>query len=234
MRKRITFGIVDNGSFPTDTKNTEFVVEDTEDNLTFGRFKFERDSMFGSPTEERGQFVYREDDGLLGVVTEGDQPKPETIFRLINEDKNVSLHVSEPEYPPEASHKFFETYGFNGYTTDFREEHRSNKFGLQSEPPTWVSPEEIAEERAMHSQKNRMSDDLVDEITEELMEKGYYVSNMDMNLSENSPNVRFSNPLQFSGIKNEEFNRETLKLIVKRATELLENNVKSVEEVLKE
>lgn len=232
MRKRVTFGMVD-GPFPTDTEHTQFSVEDDEGGLTFGRFEFEREGMFGSPTEAEGQFVYREEDGLLGIVTEGDRPKPETIFRLINEDEEANLQVNEPEYPVEASHEFFETYGFNGYTTDFREEHRLNRFGLQSNPD-WVDPEDMAEERAMHSSRTRMSDDLVDEITQELIDDGYYVANMDMKLAENGANVRFSNPLQFGGIKEEEFDHETLRLIIQRATELLENEVKTVEEVLAE
>lgn len=231
-RKSITFGVVENGDIEAllsmEGEPLSFTKTDEEKDRIFGEYSYRSDPQFGTPSESENEFVY---DGVLevvGLVTEHDRPKPETMFRKVEDETGVE--ITAPEYPASASHDFYRTYGFNGYTTSFRENIRTYDY---SSSYTYIKPDERAEEQAMHS-RTRMSDDLVGEVVEDLIDQGYYVSSMDMVLEEDGGSISFSNPLRFTGITEEEWSRETLHLVCDIATELVTDNVKTVEEVLAE
>lgn len=228
MRKTVTFGKIHGNIshlFDVDSERISFDRDTEEEGRIFGQFEYESEARLGSPTTSEGMFVIDMDLKILGLVTETDRPKPESIFRDISE--NSSIDITAPEYPAEASHDFYRTYGFNGYTTSFRDDIRDYSYDSSFQ---YVKPDERAQELAMHSRK-QMSDDFVEEITEELIDKGMYIASMDIALSEDmTGGYSFTNPLQFV-IPEDEFGRDIIHLICRRAGELLRNEVKSVDEV---
>lgn len=233
MRKRITFGCVEGdieSLFEGEFERYSFEKVSTETGRIFGEYHYESEALFGSPTTIDDKFVYDTRTNLLGLVQESDRPKPGKMFRDLTEDDSTALTISAPEYPPEASHQFYRTYGGNGYTTSFRDDLR--EYTLDSSF-NYAEPEEIAKERT-NSTRQTMSENLVEEVTEELIDNNMYVALMDVTLQENGDVLRFSNPMSVSGIRKDNFNNSRLHLICDRMQELVEDNVKSVEEVLAE
>lgn len=200
----------------------------TEDNIIIGRYNYEPNTRFGNPNTTDDVLYLDQESNLVGVVTHSDRPKGETIINEI--DDSVDGLVYAPKYSQDSSTQFYRTFGFNGYTTSFREDLRNYNHNTD---PRYIEPDEIMEERAMHSRRNP-SDDWLDEITEELIENGHYVSNMDCILEEDGNSYSFCNPMRLTGIPENELDDELRNLIFKRMKQLINDNVPTVNEVLDE
>jgi hypothetical protein len=228
MHKRVSFAVIQNQPREclSSTDCITLDIKEERNSSLFGEYRYESEPIFGSSEEAHGEFVLQ-DDGLFGIVKTSDRPKADSIFRTLNQDGSFSVRA--PQYSASSSHQFYNTYGFNGYTTSFRENLRTYDLNAEFR---YIEPEEKARKRAMHKNRTRMSDDLVDKMADELIRDEYYVSSMDMALSEDGPNARFSNPLEIGGIKQDEWNKEVFGLVIKRANELWKDEVKTTEEVL--
>lgn len=231
MSRRITltFAVADDppALFDTDGEKISTEQTDSDSEVTFGEYEYTSSPAFGgnSSTSE-GELYWKNDTNLVAVVTYSDQPKGKTLFRELSEETDTD--VSAPEYPQEASTQFYRTFGFNGYTTSFREGLMDYSYESSYQS---IEPEEILKERAMGSRR-RSSDDWLDEITEELTEDGYYVSSMDCMFEENGNQYMFTNPMRVASIPKDEWDDDLLRLIFQRMEELHNNEVPTVEEVL--
>lgn len=203
--------------------------EKINNNNYYGSFSYEESSTFGDIIVTEGEILYNTEYNLLGFIRTSMKPKTESIIRYLNDSPN--LHLKAPEYEQEAITDFYRTYSFNGYTVSFRTDIADYTFDSNYQ---YVKPEETAKERAMMSKSIQMSDDLVNKVAEEFIKKGYFISSMDITLHKNGPQVGFSTPLRISRIKKNELNKENILLIVERVKEILDNNVKSIEEVCSE
>jgi hypothetical protein len=225
--RTVTFGVTDDldalyGIDGDEITTTE--VEETETVRT-GIYSYESDPSFGSPTAAEGELYVDTETDLFAIVTYHDRPKATQIFRTMEEA--TSLTISAPTYPQEASAQFYRTFGFNGYTTSFRDDIRT--YDLDSSYQ-YIEPDEQMKEAAMHSNRNP-SDDWLDEITNNLIEEGHYVSSMDCMLEENGGSYSFSNPMRITGIPEDEWNTNLLELIFERMRQLYQNNVPTIEEI---
>lgn len=225
--KCIAFVAVDEPPFGLDTDNLTVQKDSEDDDLVFGTYDYESDAMFGSPTTATDDVIYDTETGLFGFTNEGDAPKPYTVVQAL-QDGGVA--AAAPEYPASASHDFFETYGFNGYCVSFRDDLRTYRADASAR---FTDVEEVAEERAMYGDE-QMGENLVEAVTNEFINDSYYVASMDMKLEQDGENIRFSNPMRFVGIDLDNWDRQTKRLIVKRARELYQDDVKTVDEVLAE
>lgn len=226
--RTITFAVTDNPSDLFDVDTDEITTErtDTDGNLVIGEYEYESEPAFGSSTTADGELYWDQDSGLVALVTYHDRPKATTLFRKFGEATGSELNA--PEYPQEASAQFYQTFGFNGYTTSFRE--GLMDYGLHSDYQ-YIEPDEKMKERAMHSRRDP-SDDWLDEITNELIEDGYYVSSMDCMFEEDGGSYSFSNPMRVTGIPADEWDTDLRDLIFQRMAELYTNNVPTTDEVL--
>lgn len=208
------------------TEELEISQMNKEDAMYIGEYQYESDPQFGSPTEDSGEIYFDVNAGLIGIVTRYSNPGGDRLIRTINE--NLDASVTAPEYSQNASAQFYRTFGFNGYTTTFREDLKD--YSLDSNPYTH-DPEETMRERAMHSRKNP-SDDWLDNITEEFIDdREYYVAYMDCVLEEDGCSLTFSNPMQISSIPEDEWGEELRDLIFERMNQLVQNNIPTVEQV---
>lgn len=207
----------------TDDFTTKKVGSD--ESFTIVKYTYEPNTTFGSSSKSTGKLYIDKESDLVGVLTYNDYPKGDTIIREI--DENIDGLVYTPKYTQEASAQFYSTFGFNGYTTSFREDVKD--YSIHSEP-RYVEPDEIMKERAMNSDRNP-SDNWLAEITDELIESDYFVSSMDCMFEENGDSYSFSNPMRVTGIKEGDWHKELQELIFKRMKELIRNNVPTVDEV---
>lgn len=215
-RKHVSFAVVDGNPFDVDSDTVELDSPmETENGIIVGNFSYESEPAFGSATSVDGAAMYDPVDGLFAVAYSPDRPKPDSVFR--NLDDETPLTVDAPQYPAEASHHMFRNYGFNGYTVSFRSDLRD--YSVHSSYQ-YIEPEERAKERAMHDRFTQAGDDLVDEVTEELIDDGKYVASMDMVLDEADGTIRFSSPMRFSSIEEDNFGVEMLIALMKRAKEM--------------
>lgn len=227
--RTITFGKIAGNKkdlLEIDTDELRISELHKDKNIRVCKYEYESNPMFGSPTTESSEIYVQNSSNLIGIITYHSRPKGEKIIRKINDALGGFIH--SPKYKQEASAQFYRTFGFNGYTTSFREDLMN--YSIQSKP-RYVEPDEIMESRAMNTRRNP-SDEWLDEITSELIDDGYYVSSMDCILEENGESLSFSNPMRFTGIRENEWDSDLRDLIFKRMNQLLNNNVPSVNEVL--
>lgn len=227
LMRTLTFAVTDDPNALFGVNGDEITTKQTgeDGDLLVGEFEYESEPSFGSSTTAEGELYIDTKTNLFAIVTYHDRPKATTLFRKLEEDANIE--ISAPEYPQEASADFYNTFGFNGYTTSFREDLMD--YGLHSSPH-YIKPDERMEERAMHSRRSP-SEELLEEITNELIEDGYYVSSMDLVFEENGDSYSFSNPMRISGLKADEWDADLRDLIFQRMRELYNNEVPTVEEV---
>lgn len=225
--RTLTFAVAENHDalFGVDGENITIRQTREDGDLRVGDYEYESEAMFGSPTTADGEIYADTQTDLFCIVTYHDNPKATTLFRKLAEDAGVD--ISAPEYPQEASAQFYHTFGFNGYTTSFRE--GLMDYGYDSSYQ-YIEPDEKMEERAMHSRRDP-SDDWLDEITNELIEDGYYVSSMDLVFEENGDGYSFSNPMRVTSIPEDEWDTDLRNLIFTRMRQLYNNEVPTVEEV---
>lgn len=191
-----------------------------------GEFEYTSDPAFGSSTSSNGEIYLNPQTDLVGFVTYYDRPKATKIIRSINDELGCPIHA--PKYEQEASAQFYKTFGFNGYTTSFREDLKD--YSIHSSFK-YIEPDEIMERRAMNSRRNP-SEEWLEEITSEFIDDGYYVSSMDCTLKENGGNYSFSNPMRLTAIKEKDWDKNLRNLIFKRMNQILKNDVPTVDEVL--
>jgi hypothetical protein len=224
----ITFATTDNQSKLLNINGDEITTKNTQEetNIKTAEYEYESDPMFGTPTTETGKLYIDHKTNLFAILTHNDRPKPETIFRKLS--KEVDIDISAPTYPQEASKQFYETFGFNGYTTSFRKDLR--KYTPENSSFQYIRPEEELKERAMNSRR-QPGDDWLEEITNEYLENGYYVSSMDCILEQNCNQYSFTNPMSIAGIPENELSTELTQTVFERMRELHTNNVPTVNEV---
>lgn len=227
MRKTLTFAVTDTPEALFGVENDQFTTRKTgsENGIVLGEYEYESEDSFGGSIEADGELYWDDTNNLIAIVTYHDNPKPTTLFRRLSEATDTE--ISAPEYPQEASEQFYHTFGFNGYTTSFREDLRT--YGPHSSYQ-YIEPDEKMENQATHSRRNP-SDEWLEEITNDLAED-HYVALMDFVLEENGNSYSFSNPMRITGIPEDEFDMSLLKLIFQRMNELYENRVPTTEEVL--
>lgn len=226
--KTITFAVTNDHSSIFGVETDEITTEKVEetDSLHIGQYDYESDPEFGSPTTANGELYADTETNLIAIITHHDNPKAKQLFRKLEEA--IEPEITAPEYPQEASAQFYNTFGFNGYTTSFREDLMD--YGLHASHQ-YIEPEERMKEAAMHSRRNP-SDDWVDEIANELLEDGYYVSSMDCMFEEDGNSYSFSNPMRVTGIPADEWTETLRDLLFKRMRQLYTNSVPTTDEVL--
>jgi len=233
--RTITFGITETPSDifglslgENDEESDVMITEETGSvgSIITGTYEYESEPLFGSQTTADGELYWDSNTELVAIVTYHDRPKEERLFETISE--GLDDPISAPEYPQEASAQFYRTFGFNGYTTSFREDLRD--YGIDSSFQ-YIEPDERMEESAMHSRRNP-SDEWLEEITNDLIEDGYYVASMDCMLEENGDSLSFSNPMRITGISNDYWSDELLEIIFTRMNELYTNTVPTIDEVV--
>jgi hypothetical protein len=227
-RKTITFAITDNPSdiFNADTDEITTEQNATENNKVIGTYDYQSEPRFGTQTTANGELYWDKTRGLIALTTYNDHPKPSVLFRTLENALDISIDA--PTYPQEAAAQFFQTFGFNGYTTSFRED--LTDYTLSSNPARYIKPESELQERAMHSNRDA-SDDWLEEITNEFLED-HYISSMDCMLQENGHIYTFQQPMQFTGIPDSEWTTELRDLIFQRMKELRDNEVPTTEDVI--
>lgn len=225
----ITFCKVENcidELFNIETDEFETNELTTEDNIITGDYHYEPNTRFGNPKTTEGELYLDKESNLVGVVTNSDRLKGKTIINEVDDSINGLVHA--PKYPQESSTQFYRTFGFNGYTTSFREDLSDYKLGTE---PQSIEPDKIMEERAMYSTQNP-DDDWLNKITEELIEEGHYISNMDCVLEEDGRIYSFCNPMRLTGITENNWDNKLRGLVFKRMNELINNNVPTAYQLL--
>lgn len=226
--KTITFAVTDNQSAVFGVETDEITTEQKgeEDQMRIGEYEYESDPAFGSPTTANGELYADMDTNLIAIITHHDNPKAKQLFRKLED--TIETDITAPEYPQEASEQLYRTFGFNGYTTSLRSDLMD--YGLHASP-NYIDPEERMREAAMHSRRDP-SDDWVDEIANDLLEDGHYVSSMDCMFEDDGDSYSFSNPMRITGIPADEWTDALRNLLFERMRQLYTNTVPTTEEVL--
>ena len=213
----------------TKTINSDFEYKfvKNNDNILMGYFRYEPTVRFGNPKNTEGELIFDTKNKLLGFIRTQYKPSTESIVRKLNDTDG--LQIDAPKYTQKAITDFYNTYGFNGYAVTFRKNIKTYDYDSTF---SYIEPEEKAKEKAMYDKFETMSDELVNEITNNLINDGYFINSMDIMLTEDGPRARFSSPLRITSIPEEEWDDKLLFIILNRVREITTNSVKTIEEVL--
>ena len=118
-----------------------------------------------------------------------DSPTPRSIFNALEETTDVDIIA--PVYDSDVTRELYDEFGC-GHSVSFRRDRRTFIDGLQR-----INPQDIAQERALHSSET--VDSLsVSDIIENHFENEYFVESMKLNLPSIDTPVKFTAPSHFS------------------------------------
>lgn len=223
----IVFVEVDNFEKLLDVSSEEISTHSVESDSEFvrGKYKYESTPLQGTPTVCEGYLLNAGNPNLFAITKQYDRPFWSQLFNKLSEASRTEIMA--PKYPQSAISDFYETFVRGPYSVSFISELR--EYSVISSSESSIDPEQEMKEASMGSREP--SDDWIAEIASELAQEKY-ISIADVQLSmESLPIIRFSNPLEFGRIQPEEVDDELIALLFKRAMNLFNDTVPSVEEV---